>query len=313
MTGRCSKKVAGENIPLLVFYYLPILLLSRSSQCISMKATDDTAFSASLADATFRAYREAVIRLPPDVLRVIRRAAAVETNPVARGEFTNILKNIDEAERLGVPLCQDTGVPVVYLTLPPDVSLNRVLYEGVEDGVRRATREIPLRPNVVDPLTRHNTGDNTGQGMPVIHVRPGDRFTVTVLPKGAGAENVSRITMLLPTHQYGIEGFIVDTVLHAEGRPCPPVVLGVGIGSTFDGAATLAKEALLQPVDEMTAYEQKICSSVNLLGIGPMGLGGDTTALAVKVKTAACHTASLPVAVNVQCWAHRHATVEVKR
>lgn len=296
-----------------MFYYLPILLLSRSSQCIPMKATDDTAFSASLADATFRAYREAVIRLPPDVLRVIRRAAAVETNLVARGEFTNILKNIDEAERLGVPLCQDTGVPVVYLTLPPDVFLNRALYEGVEDGVRRATREIPLRPNVVDPLTRHNTGDNTGQGMPVIHVRPGDRFTVTVLPKGAGAENVSRITMLLPTHQYGIEGFIVDTMLHAEGRPCPPVVLGVGIGSTFDGAATLAKEALLQPVDEMTAYEQKICSSVNLLGIGPMGLGGDTTALAVKVKTAACHTASLPVAVNVQCWAHRHATVEVKR
>lgn len=278
-----------------------------------MKATDDTAISASLADATFLAYREAVIRLPPDVLRVIRRAAAAESNPVAHSEFTNILKNIDEAERLGVPLCQDTGIPVVYLTLPSDVPLNRALYEGVTDGVRRATREIPLRPNVVDPLTRHNTGDNTGQGMPVIHVRPGDRFTVTVLPKGAGAENASRITMLLPTHQYGIEGFIVETMLHAEGRPCPPVVLGVGIGSTFDGAATLAKEALLQPVDEMTAYEQKICTSVNLLGIGPMGLGGDTTALAVKVKTAACHTASLPVAVNIQCWAHRHATVEVKR
>jgi fumarate hydratase subunit alpha len=278
-----------------------------------MKTPDETAISASLADATFLAYREAVIRLPPDVLRVIRKAAASETNPVAQGEFANILKNIAEAERLGVPLCQDTGVPVVYLTIPPDVPLTRDLYEGVAEGVRRATREIPLRPNVVDPLSRHNTGDNTGQGMPAIHVQPGDKFTVTVLPKGAGAENVSAITMLLPSHQYGIEGFIVETLLHAEGRPCPPVVLGVGIGSTFDGAAALAKEALLQPVDEMTAYEQKICTSVNLLGIGPMGLGGDTTALAVKVKTAACHTASLPVAVNVQCWAHRHATVEVKR
>ena len=278
-----------------------------------MQKPDTDPLWSALADATFQAYREAVIRLPPDVLRVIRKAAAAETNPVARGEFANILKNIKEAERLGVPLCQDTGVPVVYLTIPPDVPLTRGLYEGVAVGVRRATREIPLRPNVVDPLSRHNTGDNTGQGMPAIHVQPGDTFTVTVLPKGAGAENVSGITMLLPSHQYGIEGFIVETMLKAEGRPCPPVVLGVGIGSTFDGAAALAKEALLLPVDTMTTSEQEICNSVNRLGIGPMGLGGDTTALAVKVKTASCHTASLPVAVNIQCWAHRHATVEVKR
>jgi len=276
------------------------------------KPENDPLWSA-VAKATFLAYREAVIHLPPDVLRVIRKAAAAETNPVACGEFANILKNIEEAERLGVPICQDTGVPVVYLTLPHDVPLTWGLYEGVAEGVRRATREIPLRPNVVDPLSRHNTGDNTGAGMPVIHVQPGDTFTVTVLPKGAGAENVSGITMLLPSRQYGIEGFIVETMLKAEGRPCPPVVLGVGIGSTFDGAAALAKEALLQPVDTMTTFEQEICNAVNRLGIGPMGLGGDTTALAVKVKTAACHTASLPVAVNVQCWAHRHATVEVKR
>jgi fumarate hydratase subunit alpha len=278
-----------------------------------MKTPENSAISSSLADATFQAYREAVIYLPPDVLRVIRKAAASETNPVARGEFANILKNIAEAERLGVPLCQDTGVPVVYLTIPPDVSLTRGLCEGVAEGVRRATREIPLRPNVVDPLSRHNTGDNTGQGMPAIHIQLGDKFTVTVLPKGAGAENVSAITMLLPSHQYGIEGFIVETMLHAEGKPCPPVILGIGIGGTFDGAATLAKEALLLSVDQMDDYEQQICNAVNRLGIGPMGLGGDTTALAVKVKTAACHTASLPVAVNVQCWAHRHATVEVKR
>ncbi|MFY9800146.1 MAG: fumarate hydratase [Methanoregula sp.] len=278
-----------------------------------MQKPDNDPLWSAVADATFQAYREAVIRLPPDVLRVIRKAAAAETRPVARGEFANILKNIEVAEHLGVPLCQDTGVPVVYLTIPPDVPLTMGLYEGVAEGVRRATREIPLRPNVVDPLSRHNTGDNTGAGMPAIHVQPGDRFTVTVLPKGAGAENVSAITMLLPTHQYGIEGFIVETMLKAEGRPCPPVVLGVGIGSTFDGAAALAKEALLQPIDTMTTFEQEICTSVNRLGIGPMGLGGDTTALAVKVKTAGCHTASLPVAVNIQCWAHRHATVEVKR
>lgn len=276
------------------------------------KPAGDSLLSA-LTDATFQAYRKAVIHLPPDVLRAIRKAAAVETRPVARGEFENILKNIELAERHGVPMCQDTGVPVIYLTLPADVPLTQGLYDAVAEGVRRATREVPLRPNVVDPLTRHNTGDNTGAGMPAIHVKPGGRFTVTVLPKGAGAENSSRITMLLPSHVYGIEGFVVETMLHAEGRPCPPVFLGVGIGGTFDSAAALAKEALLLPVDTMTGFEQQICDSVNKLGIGPMGLGGDFTALAVKVKAAGCHTASLPVAVNVQCWANRHAMVEVKR
>jgi len=275
------------------------------------KPATDPLFS-TLADATFRAYREAATSLPPDVLRVIDAAAARETNPVALGEFVNIRQNIRIAKELGVPLCQDTGVPVVYLTLPPEVPLTQGLYDAVAEGCRRATREVPLRPNVVDPLTRHNTGDNTGAGMPAIHVRPGKKFTITILPKGAGAENSSRITMLRPTHTYGIEGFVVETMLYAEGKPCPPVFLGVGIGGTFDMAASLAKEALLLPVDTMTDYEQKICDSVNKLGIGPMGQGGDTTALAVKVKTAGCHTASLPVAVNVQCWANRHATREVK-
>ncbi len=277
-----------------------------------MKPPDDTAILDALADATFRAYREAVIRLPPDVMKVIRKAAEAETSPVAKGEFTNILKNIEVADQLGVPLCQDTGIPVVYLTIPPDVPLTRSLYEAVATGVRRATREIPLRPNVVDPLTRHNSGDNTGAGMPAIHVKPGKKFTITVLPKGAGAENVSRIAMLLPSQTDKVEKFVVETVCRAGSRPCPPVIIGVGLGGTFDGAAALAKEALLEPVDMMTGYEKQVLCAVNRLGIGVMGLGGDFTALAVKVKTAGCHTASLPVAVNIQCWANRHATVEVK-
>jgi len=267
----------------------------------------------ALADAIFQAYREAVIRLPPDVMRVIERAAAAETNPVARGEFANILVNLKEAERIGVPLCQDTGVPVVYLTVPPDVPFTQELQDAVAAGIRRATAEAPLRPNVVHPLTRKNTGDNTGIGMPAVHVEPGDRFTVTVLPKGAGAENMSRIAMLLPSQKDQIGSFIVETVLLAGGKPCPPVIVGVGIGGTFDSAAALAKEALLLPVDTMDEDEERICCAINKLGIGPMGLGGDTTALAVKIKIAGCHTASLPVAVNVQCWANRHATVEVKR
>jgi len=277
-----------------------------------MQTPKPSPFYDALALATLEAYRNAVIRLPPDVLAVIKRAASLETNEVAKGEFANILANIETAERLGVPMCQDTGVPVVYLTIPKDVPFTQELYDAVAEGVRRATEAIPLRPNVVDPLTRHNSGNNTGAGMPAIHVRFGERFTVTVLPKGAGAENVSRIVMLLPSQKEKIPDVVTETMLIAGGRPCPPVILGVGIGGTFDLAAALAKEALLEPVDTMTAFEQQLCDTVNTLGIGPMGLGGNTTALAVKVKTAACHTASLPVAVNVQCWANRHATVEVK-
>ncbi|MDD1717753.1 MAG: fumarate hydratase, partial [Methanoregulaceae archaeon] len=231
---------------------------------------------------------------------------------VARGELSNILENIARAEELGVPVCQDTGVPVVYLTVPPDVPFSGDLLDAVAEGIRISTGSVPLRPNVVDPITRKNTGDNTGPGMPEVHVRPGDRLAVTVLPKGAGAENMSRIAMLLPTQQDAIERFVVETMLVAGGRPCPPVILGVGIGGTFTGAAALAKEALLEAVDCMDPYEQQICDAVNALGIGPMGLGGATTALAVKVKKAACHTASLPVAVNVQCWACRRSTVEVR-
>jgi fumarate hydratase subunit alpha len=277
-----------------------------------MQCTKPEDLRTAVAKATYRALQEAVIFLPPDVKLAIAKAAASETGEVARGEYENITKNILTAEQLGVPLCQDTGVPVVYITLPPNVPFTDLIFDAVADGIHNATQDIPLRPNVVDPLTRHNSGDNTGVGMPAIHVRPGDRFTVTVLPKGAGAENVSRVVMLLPSQKDRIEEVVLETMLIAEGRPCPPVVLGVGIGGTFDSVTALAKEALLQPIDQMTPFEQQLCDAVNRLGIGPMGLGGNTTALAVKVKTAACHTASLPVAVNVQCWANRHATVEVE-
>lgn len=264
-----------------------------------------------IAAATFRAIREAEITLPPDVRNALKDAVARETGPVARGELENILSNISLAGEIGVPLCQDTGILVIFVTVPPGISWNGAMLDAIHDGVRKATREIPLRPNVVHPLTRENTGDNTGLSMPPVHVKPGDRFTITVLPKGAGSENVSRLAMLLPSERGSVVRFVTETVLLAGGRPCPPVIVGVGIGGTFDGAALLAKEALLLPVDRMDLFEQEICHSINSLGIGPMGLGGDTTALAVRVLTAGCHTASLPVAVNIQCWACRRATVEV--
>jgi fumarate hydratase subunit alpha len=276
-----------------------------------MKTRPD-ALAEAVAHATAEALKIAETTLPPDVLGAISQAAGAEEDPVAKGELENILANIHAAGDRQVPLCQDTGVPVVFLSVPPFLTLSPSLFEGVKAGVRQATAEVPLRPNVVDPVTRANTGDNTGTGMPAIHIVPGDRLTVTVLPKGAGSENVSRIAMLLPSQKEDIERFVVETMLLAGGKPCPPVILGVGIGGTFDGAATLAKESLLEPIDYMTEFEQRLCDAVNLLEIGPMGLGGKTTALAVKVKTAGCHTASLPVAVNVQCWACRRATVEVE-
>lgn len=271
---------------------------------------DDPLFRA-LSAATCRAFREAVTTLPQDVVEALRSAAMREPSALAKNELKNILDNIAIAEQRALPLCQDTGVPVVYLTVPSHVPYTDTLICAVGEGVRRATREIPLRPNVVSPLKRENSGDNTGPGMPIVHVRPGSCLSVTVLPKGAGAENMSRLAMLLPTEREKIPRFVAETMLIAGGRPCPPVILGVGIGGTFDGCAALAKEALLLPIDTMDPFEQKLCDAVNALGIGPMGLGGKTTALAVKVRMAACHTASLPVAVNVQCWAARHCTVEV--
>lgn len=262
----------------------------------------------AIVRAIVAALKEAETGLPSDVVEALQRAREKEKNPVALRELDNILANITLAADRNVPLCQDTGVIICYVTLPPTVAFTQGLIDAIREGVQTATIEIPLRPNVVDPLTRKNTGTNIGVGIPLVHVSPGDRFTITVVPKGAGSENASRSAMLLPSDRKGIRNFVLDTMLRAEGKPCPPVILGVGIGSTFDGVSALAKEALLLPIGEMNQLEQELCDAVNHLGIGPMGLGGETTVLAVKVKIADCHTASLPVAVNIQCWAARRAT-----
>lgn len=276
-----------------------------------MSVSGDPAFIRKISDATRKAVRDAELYLPDDVKDRLLLALNTESSPVARQELRNILENIRLAEERLAPLCQDTGIPVIYITVPPSVTWSPDMEEAVCAGIRTATTEVPLRPNLVDPMSRENTGTNTGLSMPPIHVKSGRKFTISVLPKGAGSENVSRVRMMNPSEKGLIPQFVVETMLQAGGRPCPPVILGVGIGGTFDLAASLAKEALLEPVDTMSSYEQDICDRVNRLGIGPMGLGGDTTCLAVKVKTAGCHTASLPVAVNIQCWAARRATVEV--
>jgi fumarate hydratase subunit alpha len=255
--------------------------------------------------------REAHTNLPEDVIIALKNALKVEENDVARRNIETILLNIETAKRLGVPMCQDTGIPVFFVEIGRELSCNFSIKEAIVEGVRKATHVVPLRPNTVHPLTRENSGDNTGLNMPQINfnIVEGDKLKITVLPKGAGSENVSSLKMMIPADVPKIKRFVVETVLKAGGKPCPPVIVGVGIGESFDGAAKLSKKALLRSVLEMNEFEEEILEAINRLGIGPMGLGGRTTALAVLTELGYCHTASLPVAVNVQCWANRKASV----
>ena len=267
-----------------------------------------------VVDSAVELLRKAHTELPSDVVTAIKRAYEEEDNEIARRNLEAILQNIEAAKKLGVPMCQDTGIPVFFVEIGRELSLEFDLYEALREGVRRATAEIPLRPNAVHPLTRENSGDNTGMHVPQINVEfvEGDGLRIVVLPKGAGSENVSTLKMMLPTEVSKIKDFVVETVRRAGGKPCPPIFVGIGVGGTFDGAAKLAKKALLKNVLEMNDFEREIYEAINELGIGPMGLGGKTTALAVLAEFGHCHTASLPVAINIQCWANRRAEVRLR-
>lgn len=263
----------------------------------------------------YRLFKQAVITLPPDVKKALKDAYHNETEEVARLNLGAVLDNIKAAEDMGVPLCQDTGLPIIFVKLGKVQVEN--LYQGIRRGVERATREIPLRPNVVDPFTRKNTGDNTGQLIPQIDVEltENDYLEITVFPKGFGSENNNALKMALPGEgEEGVKNFVQETVLAAGGKPCPPIVIGVGIGGSSDMALKLAKKALLgelgvrNPDERLARLEEEILSQVNSTGIGPMGLGGKTTALDVKILTADTHTAGLPIGVCIQCWAARKAT-----
>jgi fumarate hydratase subunit alpha len=255
--------------------------------------------------------KKAQTGLPQDVIDALRKAQAQESSPIAREQLEAILKNIDIAGRKGIPLCQDTGILIFFVEIGREVKLDFDLEAAIIEGSQIATETIPLRPNAVEPLTRHNTGTNTGDGIPDIKYEfvEGDQIRITAAPKGAGSENMSALKMFNPTEADRIREFVLETVLKAGGKPCPPIIVGIGIGGSFDKAARLSKLALLEDTDKMDGFEVSILQDINALGIGPMGLGGDTTALAVHIKKACCHTASLPVAVNIQCWANRHASV----
>jgi fumarate hydratase subunit alpha len=260
--------------------------------------------------------RTAVTSLPSDVISALERAEVQETDDIARTQLRTILENVKCAEGTATPMCQDTGVPLFFVSGSCDPDLE----EAIRRGVARATKEIPLRPNVVHPITRKNTGNNLGVEMPYIHYSPGPSgfVDITAMPKGAGSENMSALKMLTPAEgMKGIKSFVLDTVVSAGGRPCPPTIVGVGIGGSSNIAMDLAKRALLRPLDvrnpypELQTLEEDLLEAVNLTGIGPMGLGGRTTSLGVRVDLAHCHTASLPVAVNIQCWAARKASARV--
>jgi fumarate hydratase subunit alpha len=259
-------------------------------------------------------FKEACFNLPPDVLSALEHARENEISPAARGVLETIIENATIASTDGVPLCQDTGVAVVFLEIGQDVHITGGnLYSAVQDGVRRAYGEGYLRKSLVESpfSSRINTGDNTPA---IIHtdIVPGDELTITVMPKGGGAENMSRLAMLLPADgRNGVIDFVVRIVDESGGNPCPPLIIGVGIGGTAEYSLLLAKKALLRtigdpsPDSENAELEKEILEKVNHLGIGPMGFGGLTTALAVHVETHPAHIASLPVAVNLQCHSAR--------
>lgn len=258
---------------------------------------------------------EANCYLPEDVRARLEGSLRDEPWPIAQEILTHILQNAEMAAARPQPIYQDTGMACVFVELGQDVHVDGDLAEAIHEGVRRGYTDGYLRKSVVrDPLDRVNTGDNT-PAMIYYEIVPGDQLKITIAPKGFGSENMSRIQMLRPSD--GVEGvkkFVLDAVEQAGANPCPPIVVGVGVGGTFDKAALLAKKALLRETgthneNEMyAALEDELLEKINALGIGPQGFGGRTTALAVHIESMPTHIAGLPVAVNINCHVARHLT-----
>ncbi|ADH85898.1 fumarate hydratase [Desulfurivibrio alkaliphilus] len=250
--------------------------------------------------------------LEPDILEALLQARDRESAELARNVLELLLENADIASRERLPVCQDTGIAVVFVELGQEVKVDGDLMAAVEEGVRRGYRDGYLRNSVCDPLTRVNTNDNTPA---VVHLEPvaGDSLTLRLLPKGCGSENMSALAMLPPSAgKRGIIDYVVEQVVAAGSNPCPPVIVGVGVGGSFEKAAYLAKKSLCRPLGQPHArqdaaeLEAAILAEINKQGAGVHGMGGNNTALAVHLELFPSHIASLPVAVNIQCHAHRH-------
>jgi fumarate hydratase subunit alpha len=256
---------------------------------------------------------DANVNLGKDVVAALEQALDKEESEIGKEILTELIENARIAKAEGMPICQDTGLPVVFVELGQELHLKGGnLIEAINAGIRQGAQDGLLRPSLCHCLTRSNTGDNTPA---VIHLEmvPGDQVKITVIPKGGGSENMSGVTMLAPAAGLeGIKEFVVQRVKESGANPCPPIIVGVGIGGTFDQAPIIAKKALLRPIGsthadpELATIEADLLKRINDLGIGPSGYGGRVTALAVHVDMIPCHIASLPVAINIQCHAHRH-------
>jgi len=255
---------------------------------------------------------DANINLPDNVYKALEKAAEKEESPLGREVIRELINNAGLAKSEGLPICQDTGLAVTFIEIGHDVHINGgILADAVDEGVRRAYKKGYLRKSCCDPLTRKNTGDNTPA---ILHVKivPGDRIKIVVLPKGGGSENYGEVRMLVPSEgKEGVKSFILQMINKGGPNPCPPIIVGIGIGGNLETSAILSKEALMVPIGVrngdpfLSAFEAEILEEINKTGIGPQGYGGTVTALDVHIKMLPCHIASLPVAVNIQCHAHR--------
>jgi len=270
----------------------------------------------TITDVVERLCIDANTHLPGDVKCAIENCRACEDGSIAKGVLDKIIENYNIADQENVPICQDTGMACVFLEIGQDVHLvDGDLTEAVNEGVRRGYTNGFLRKSVVaDPIRRGNTGDNT-PAMLYTEIVPGENVKITVGPKGFGSENMSQIRMFKPSAGLqGIKDFILEAVEAAGPNPCPPIVVGVGLGGTFDKAALLAKKAIMRPLDQRNpdpyyaALEAEMLEKVNALGIGPQGFGGKTTAIALNIETMATHIAGMPCAININCHVTRHKT-----
>ncbi len=272
--------------------------------------------AADISAAVARMCMSANTKLPDDVRRKFEEGYTNETTEAGKEIFRQLLENADLSFETKLPLCQDCGLAIFYVELGEDVCVPGGVNKAITEGMVAGYKDGYLRKSSCDPLTRKNTGDNTPA---IIHVDfvPGDKLKISYMAKGGGSENMSRVTMLAPSQGWeGIKKFVVSRVAEAGPNPCPPVILGIGIGGTFEYAPKIAKQALLRKLDDthpdpkIAEMEAELLAAVNKLGIGPMGLGGSYTCLGVKIAIAPCHIASLPLAVNVQCHSARHEEVE---
>lgn len=273
-----------------------------------------------IEDTAFNLLRLAVVQLPADVKAALQRAYREETSDTGKVQLKAILKDIELAEKENTPMCQDTGIIIFYVKAGANAKGLDRIETALQNAVRRATKEVPLRPNTVDPFTQKNTGDNTGRHIPYINweITEGDSIELTAFPKGGGSENVCVVGMITPGEGVkGLKKFAIDSVIKAGAMPCPPTILGVAAGGGSDIVIKLAKAALLRPLDQpnsdpdLAKLETELYEAANETGIGPMGLGGKFTVLGVKVDYAHRHPASYPVAVAFQCWAARRATARI--